>query len=109
MISIDPDLLAAIVAAVFGGGGMFALVLKWLEAKRNQPLSEVASLAEVQRQIREEVRLENASLREEISSMRIALIKLTDILDEVLPHMQGLDERQRKRLHSANVAAKLAF
>lgn len=108
MVSISPDLFAALIAAMFGGGGLFALVLKWLEAKRNHPVNELTSLAEVQKQIREEVRLENAGLRKEISSLRVAMVKLTQILDEVLPKIEGLSDDQKSKLHEANTVAKLA-
>lgn len=108
MVSISPDLFAAIIAAIFGGGGLFAMLLKWAEGKRNHPVNEVASLAEVQKQIREEVRLENAGLRMEISNLRVAMVKLTHILDEVLPKIQGLSDEQKSKLHEANTVAKLA-
>ena len=108
-MTINPDLFAALIAAMFGGGGLFAMMIRWLETRRDRPLSEVTSLAEVQKQIREEVRLENAELRSEISNMRIALLKLTDLLDELLPLIDGLSAHEKAKLHEAHKAAKLAF
>jgi hypothetical protein len=106
-MAVNADLVAAFVAAVFGGGGLFALFLKWLEARRDRPVNELVTLAEVQRQIREEVRLENAGLREEMVRMKISMLALTDIIDELLPSIHGLDEGQKARLRAANNAAKL--
>lgn len=108
MISIDPDLLAALIVAIFGGGGLFALFLKWLDARAGKPLNELVSLAELQKQIRDEVRLENAGLRSEIGSLRSALLALTGVIDELLPSLQLSDE-QKRRLHDAHDAAKLAI
>lgn len=107
-ISIDPDLAAALIAAIFGGGGLFALFFKWIDNRQSRPVSELVSLADVQKQIREEVRLENASLREDVGRVKAALVALTDIIDEVLPSIQGLTSEQKMRLHQANNAAKLA-
>lgn len=109
MISIDPDLLAALIAAVFGGGGMFALFMRWLEARRGRPLSELVSLAEIQKQIREEVRNENAGLRKDISNLRAALVALTGVIDELLPSLHVLTDEQKSKLDEANSAAKLAM
>lgn len=109
MISLDPDLLAALIVAVFGGGGLFALLLKWLESRAGKPLNELVSLAEIQKQIREEVRIENAGLRQEVSRLRLALLALTGVIDELLPGLQGISEEQKKKLHAAHDAAKLAM
>lgn len=106
--SIDADLASALLAAIFGGGGAFALVMKWFETKRTRPISELVSLADVQKQIREEVRVENQALREDIGRVKAALMSLTDIIDEVLPSIQGLTLEQKTRLHQANNTAKLA-
>lgn len=99
------SLIAALIAAVFGGGGIAAIVFKWFEDKRTHPLNEIATLAEIQKQIREEVRLENAGLRQEIHDLRTALSNLTQILDEVLPTIEGLSQEQKNRLHAAKNSA----
>lgn len=101
----NAQFVAALLAALFGGGGIFALAMRWLETRRAEPLNELASLADLQKQIREEVRRENAVLRQELHDLRDALSTLTKILDELLPKIEGLDEDQKKLLHEAKHAA----
>lgn len=107
-MTVSPEVLAAFVAAVFGGSGLLAVFLKWLEVRQSKPVNELVNLAEVQRQIREEVRVENAGLREDIAAVKAALISLTDVIDEILPGVQGLTAEQQDRLRRANNTAKMA-
>lgn len=109
MIPLSADLLAAFIVAIFGGGGLFAVFLKWLESRRAKPLNEIVSLAEIQKQIRQEVRQENAELRKEISSLRAAMVELTGVIDEILPGLHQLSEEHKDKLRKAHEAAKLAM
>lgn len=103
---MNHTVVASLIAAFFGAGGLFALLFRFFELKRTHPLNEIATLSEIQKQIREEVRVENAGLRQEIHDLRLALSNLTQILDEVLPKIEGLSEEQKGRLHAARASAK---
>lgn len=96
----------------FGGGGALSgviiAVLSGLFSRGKQKADAAKSLTDATSAFTHAVTELNVSLREEIRLLKNAIISLTDVVDEIVPHI-GLDDIQRQRLKAANNAAKLAI
>lgn len=59
--------------------------------------------------IRQQHRDEMAAMRNELGDFKMALIKRTDVVDELLPYVDGLPEDKLRELRRENQAVKFAI
>jgi hypothetical protein len=101
-----------ILGAVGGGAAFGAVITKSIDAvvgRNNRKADAAKALTEAEMQFTEAVSQLNVNLHKEISVLRQAILSLTDAVDEILPHIEGLTDIQRERLRAVNNAAKLAI
>lgn len=100
------ELIVAIVTALFAGGFMSNL-LTTVTGWRKRRAEEAEVLSRIGSAIREEVRHENAELRERMDRIAEALISLTDLLDELFPKVaDSLHPDERDALRTKIAKAK---
>lgn len=93
---------AALVVAVLGGGGLGAVVVKWL----SRPVDEATAAkirAEVQRTAQQTAAGEVDTLREIIAEVRASEAKKTERIDSLEARLEKLEERERNALTRAAV------
>ncbi|OBJ50624.1 hypothetical protein [Mycobacterium asiaticum] len=59
--------------------------------------------------MRQQHRDEMAAVRNELSDFKLALIRRTDVVDELLPYVDGLPEAKLRELRRENQAVKFAI
>lgn len=95
----------AIVAGLgFLSGGGTILLDKWMRSGRDR-----ADTAKTLADVAVSISTLNKQLQDEVGNLKRVVSVLTNTVDEILPHITGLSDEQRKRLHEANVLAKLAI
>lgn len=101
-----PDIATTLTAlgAFFGGGFSTKVADHFLHRK----VSEADIITRLGASLREEIRLENAGLRERLDHVVDALTGLTDVLDDVLPNISGISPDNRKLLRQRINGAKRA-
>lgn len=92
--------------AVLGGG--FTKLLDHILSRRDRKVDQAEALTKATIQFTDAVTELNTNLHKEIRVLKEAIICLTNAVDEILPHVEGLTDLQRKRLLDANNAAKLS-
>ncbi len=102
------ELVLALVAAIFAGGFMTS-VLTTITGGRKRKIDEAEALSRISTAIRDEVRKENADLRERMDRIAEAMIGLTDLLDEIFPKIvDSLHPEERTALRNKIKQAKKA-
>lgn len=104
---MKPELIIAALTALFAGGFMSNLLATVTGARRRR-IDEAEVLSRISSAIREEVRKDNAELRDRMDHIAEALIGLTTLLDELFPKMADSlhpDERDALR-HRINQAKR---
>lgn len=80
------EVAVAIITSLFAGGFMSNL-LAAATGSRKRKTDEAEALSRISSAIRDEVRQDNADLRDRMDRIAEALIGLTDLLDELFPKM----------------------
>ena len=102
------ELLIALITAIFAGGFMSNL-LATVTSGRKRKMDEAEALSRISSAIRDEVRRENADLRERMDRIAEAMIGLTDLLDEIFPKIvDSLHPEERVALRNRIKQAKKA-
>lgn len=92
------------IGGFIGGGGGVAIINNLF--RRSRERADVAkTLADAAAVVGEL----NLTLNREIADLKRVVAILTDAIDEILPHIEGLSPEQLKRLKDANTTAKLAI
>lgn len=106
------DLDAETVVSLFGAlaaGGVLSKALEFVTGRRKRKVDEAQVLSAISTAIREEVRKENAELRDRLDQLLGAVTGLTDILDDLFPKITGLDEEERIALRrKLNLAKRVS-
>lgn len=100
-------ILAATGSAALGG--IIVKVIDIFVGRNNRKIDAAKALTEATIHFTAAVSELNVNLHKEISVLKNAILSLTDAVDEILPHIEGLTPLQRERLRNANNAAKLAI
>ncbi|MDM2418408.1 Uncharacterised protein [Mycobacteroides abscessus subsp. massiliense] len=100
LASLDTETVVAVLGAV-ATGGLLGKVWETITGKRKRRVDEAQVLSAISTAIREEVRKENAELRDRLEKVIGAVNGLTDVLDELFPKITGLDPAERKALRAS--------
>lgn len=103
------DIILAIIAFLSGNGT--SLMGHWLSRtkQRADASHKEADAAKKLADVAITVSQLNLKLQEEITSLKTVLNTLTDVLDKILPHINGLSPAQMQHLRDANTVAKLSI
>lgn len=97
------EILFTILGFACGGGGV--AFINHLFGRRRERADVAKTLADTAMAMGEL----NLTLNREMANLKKVVAILTDAIDEILPHIQGLSPDQLKRLKDANTTAKLAI
>lgn len=100
------DLLMVLIG--FAGGGAAALINNMF-TRGTQKADAAKALTEATIGFTEAVTSLNTSMRDEVVSLKRAIMTLTDAVDAIIPHIQGLSVEQKRVLIEANNMAKLTL
>lgn len=105
---VGVELIVAVATSLFAGGFMSS-VFATAMGGRKRKVDEAETLSRISSAIREEVRKENADLRERMDRIADAMIGLTDLLDEIFPKIvDSLRPEERDALRNKIKQAKRA-
>ncbi|MBV6360449.1 hypothetical protein R2325_16475 [Mycobacteroides chelonae] len=100
LVELDTGTVVAVLGAV-ATGGLLSKVWETITGRRKRRVDETQVLSAISTAIREEVRKENAELRDRLDKVIGAVSGLTDVLDELFPKITGLDDAERKTLRAS--------
>jgi hypothetical protein len=100
--------LASALVALLASGAVTAAIQAFV-MRRSRQVDISAKLSEMADTVIRRVEADNTRLRRELMSVKAALGELTDTLDQMLPHLQGLTEDQLYTLRLACRTAKLGL
>ncbi|AER26086.1 membrane protein [Mycobacterium phage Diminimus] len=103
---IDVGMIATAIGALATGGVLTTVWGSFFAPKRDKT-SEAEAIQKLGAEIRQEIREENAALRERMDVVVNAVISLTDLLDDLFPKITGLSDEERIALrHKINLAKR---
>jgi hypothetical protein len=100
------ELAVAIVVAALSGGVVTHLLSRWFPSRREK-LDEADIMSRISTQLREELFAEKQAQDKTIHDLRKVIINLTDLLDEVLPKVDGITTEEKLKLKAAALEARL--
>lgn len=103
------DILLIIVSFISGNGTAFIGNLLGRSKLKADNAKKEADAAKTLADVAVQVASLNIQLNDEVKNLKHVITILTNALDEILPHVTGLTEGQRKRLKDANTIAKLSI
>lgn len=108
LIDLDPETIANLFATL-AAGGLLTKIWEFTTGRRKRKVDEAQVLSAISTAIREEVRKENAELRDRLDQLLGAVTGLTDILDDLFPKITGLNEEERIALRrKLNLAKRVS-
>lgn len=95
-------------AATFITGGVLNQGLTWLTSRRKNRIDEAKIISEISAKLRAELFEQYEQRGKTISILRRMIIKLTNLLDEMLPKIKGITHAEFERLRDTTLEARLA-